>query len=146
MAGSKEVMLKGSVVQLSHFTKYRSVVSSNVSYSGRMRFEQLSIRDFPDELSGGSLQYAKKILGLSSNKLRSFPSASFYSITQYHLAMRYYTCITYSVDKASFEAPRNKETQFLHINVVAAVGMVLKFGTTYGWVCSPHIFTREEGT
>jgi hypothetical protein len=58
--GFKEVILKGSVVQLSHFTKYRAVVSSNVSYSGRLGFEQLSTEDFPYELSGGFLLYAKK--------------------------------------------------------------------------------------
>jgi hypothetical protein len=68
MAGSKEVILKGSVVQLSHFTKFRAVVSSTVSYSGHLGFEQMSIGDFPDELFDGFLQYAKKILGLSSNR------------------------------------------------------------------------------
>jgi hypothetical protein len=60
--GFKQVILEGSVVQLSNFIKYRAVVSSNVSHSGRLGFEQLSIGDIRNELSGGFLQYANKIL------------------------------------------------------------------------------------
>jgi hypothetical protein len=106
--GSNIVILKGSVVSLSPFIKYRTVVSITVSYSGRLGFEHLSTGDCSDEVFGDFLQYARQTLRVSFNKPRPIPSASFYFII--HLVMRHRTCITYSVDKASW---KNHETRKL---------------------------------